>query len=368
MGHWKPSTLGNDHAWDLLGELAQRSDTRWIQRAMQEGLRLPPDDAPPDELEAPRMLALAEAVAAGLGRPSPELLDTHARWCAAHADLLAEHVTLAARVLAPVLAGPYARGWSTEESRQQFQRSVQDLRDRLEAGRVLPLEPPEDRFRRALSALLTVRGWHADTPDRWSRSCVDGQERVCVRFRHRKERTAALVWLERTFPADTRRLSTMRVVPRPPPEDSPCLIVRPPQPLWDSLGDRGWARLHDNADPPGAHRESAVRRAAEETVVWIERDGETVLARFRGAALPLTLKTRSMEFLRRHSPANTLLAWLFIASRVAPEAVSRLVQERQRQLDRLSSTEHALPMMDALAKAREACEVRIDADFAPSNP
>lgn len=347
MGHWAPTTLGNDHAWDILGDVARRSRTRAIERFVSDGLALPDPPGPVDELAAPRMLALAEAVAAGLGRPSPDLLPEHAAWCAAQGDLLAESVDAARAVIEPVLGGPYPLGWHGPDGCARFAASVADLQERLAAGRTTSLASVEDRFRRALSPSLEARGFALDSPTTWTRQADGGVETIHVRLRTRDGRTSALVWLSRDFSVEQARLHAILGLP-PPTEPVPALIVRPPRALWDRLGDRGWIPLSHPDDPPGDHRESSVRVAAEKSVAWVTRVGEASLARLCGPALGDYIRARSFEHFRRTSASKALLTWILVAGRVAPETVERLAEERRAHLRRISSDELRATLINQL--------------------
>jgi hypothetical protein len=327
---------------------------RAIERLVQTGLDCGDPERGADEWEAPRMLALAEAVAAGLGRPSDELLPEHAAGCAAQADLLAEFRDAALAAIPPVLAGPYPEGWRGPEGPHRFRAAVEDLRGRLRAGRTAPLAPPQDRFLRALGPLLQPRGWQPATADQWRRPAPGGHEQVAVRFRHRAGRTSALVWVARTFDEDNARLREI-LGSETPARDTVAAVHRPPRGLWDRLGERGWVALHHTDDPAGEHRESTVRLAAEKSAAWVGPVGEALLRRYRGDRLAAFLREISFDQLRRLAPAETLLVWLLVAQREAPDTVDRLAEERRTQLARVSNEQRRHELLGELDRVQAAC-------------
>jgi hypothetical protein len=82
MGAWGSGPFENDDAMDWTYALTDDADLGVVAAALRDATG---EDAP-EAPEASAAIAAAEVVAAGLGRPSPDLPDEVTAWVAARAD------------------------------------------------------------------------------------------------------------------------------------------------------------------------------------------------------------------------------------------------------------------------------------------
>lgn len=127
MGTWGTGSFENDNACDWLFDLQRSADLKVVKAALT-----PPKgflEAPDSEL----VLAGAEIVAAGLGRPLPRLPERATQWVKTHSGLdFASLVAAAREQIARVLTQSELKElWQDSEQLEDWLPHVNDLVSRL---------------------------------------------------------------------------------------------------------------------------------------------------------------------------------------------------------------------------------------------
>lgn len=174
MGHWDATTLGNDGAWDAIADITSKTDPDEIHTWVAGAFAPPHRGDVFDEAEAPYALAYAELVAAALGRPAKNLPESAETWVAEHGELAAAFDLEAIGAVDVAMSSPYAKMWVRDTGNAEFEASAQELRDRLAAGRVKPMKPPNTRFLDRVGAALKPEGWKLRKRDATLRRPVEG--------------------------------------------------------------------------------------------------------------------------------------------------------------------------------------------------
>jgi hypothetical protein len=129
MGAWESGPFENDDAMDWTFALTDDADLGVVAAAFSN---LASEDAP-EAPECSAAMAAAEVVAAGLGRPNPELPDEVAAWVARRADR--DWATLVPAALAALVRisddSELAELWAEEEGDDDWSATLDELRARL---------------------------------------------------------------------------------------------------------------------------------------------------------------------------------------------------------------------------------------------
>jgi hypothetical protein len=124
MGTWGSGPFDNDDAADWAWQLTPEADEGVVAAALTPGAERAPGDA--------AVIAAAEVVAAGVGRPHPELPDEVAAWVAGRRDLgWTELVGLAVAAVERLRGGSELADLWAEPDDDAWAHEVDDLLDRL---------------------------------------------------------------------------------------------------------------------------------------------------------------------------------------------------------------------------------------------
>jgi hypothetical protein len=128
MGAWGSGPFENDDAMDWTYALTDHADLGVVAAAFSD---VTGDDAP-EAPEASAAIAAAEVVAAGLGRPCPDLPDEVATWVAERAgEDWGTLVPSALAALDRVAAGSELAELWAEEGSDDWPATLDELRGRL---------------------------------------------------------------------------------------------------------------------------------------------------------------------------------------------------------------------------------------------
>jgi len=129
MGTWGSGAFDNDDAADWAWRLTDDADESTVEAALTAIESSDDPEAPVAQVA----VAAAEVVAAGLGRPAPDLPDGVAEWAAARADRpWAALAPVALRSIARIAAGSELRElWDEAGATDDWGARLRDLRTRL---------------------------------------------------------------------------------------------------------------------------------------------------------------------------------------------------------------------------------------------
>ena len=349
MGHWDATTLGNDGAWDCLASFCRDTDTTEICKGIEDGLA-PPSSGPHfDEGEAPYVLAVAELVAAGLGRPATTgLVEEVHPWIERNGDLVAAYRDEALAAIDVVAQSPYSTMWVRREGNAEFAASLDDLRQRLTAGRVKKMKGVKARFLDHLARITREHGWKVRKRDATlSRPIEGGCHRVRIRLHGKHGIWSANIRFEVAL-FEPQRLIYQALDRSDQPDDACVAALRLPREAYHPLGKIWSLRLHQpgvdvpekaELDAAGLrpadvlNPERTVRLAAERAVHLIETHGEPYFADHGSIEDYRDLAASAdVDAIMEVSPPGSRHFWIAIAWAHDPSWGNALIAARKEKL------------------------------------
>lgn len=379
MGHWNATTLGSDAAWDAIAGITEETDPAKIHAAFEDALAPPPSGDVFDEGESPYVLAYAELVAAGMGRPAKNLPERALPWVEAHGDLAAAFDLEALAAAETVGRSPYATMWVRDEGSAEFAAALDDLRTRLSAGRVKALKPPDSRFLDHVAAALKGDGWTLRKKDKTLRRPIEGGlQRVRFQMLGKHGLWSTTVRFEASFVEPQRIVFDVFERPDDPADSWLAMCILPPRAYHRSGNLRRLQLFRPQVSPPPTSElkprnlkprdllnpEREVRVAAARAVKIVRVLGEkwfaahAELEQFREV-----FERADREELRRLGPGAALPHHVAAGWMLDPAIGARILATRRAHLD-----EHEGPHIDAQREKLAALEaVLVERYGAPSS-